>query len=373
MNILIAPDKFKYSLTAKEVCEAVEKGIRKYMPSANIIKIPLADGGEGSLETLENTIKFERVYLKVKNPVFKSIKTFYGILKDTAYIEMSSVSGLQLLDKSERNPMRTTSFGTGELILDAINKGVNKIYLFVGGSATNDAAIGIASALGYVFKDENNKTLDPVGSNLIKIKSIYAGKAESLTNIDFHVLTDVNNPFFGCNGAARIFASQKGANSDEITILDDGLKNISEIFKSKFGIDVSDIPGSGAAGGVGGGAMVFCSAKIKSGIDTILDLLNIDNVINESDLVITGEGFLDKQTFDGKVVMGVINRCNLNKKPLGIVCGDTSLTEYDLLNIYPSILKPIKMEGISIEDSMQNASTHLIKRAQELIKEFCES
>lgn len=317
MNILIIPDKFKGSLTSAQVCDAIETGILKHFPTAEITKIPLADGGEGSLEVLEKTISFEKIHLEVKNPLFKTIPTYYGIIDNTAYIEMASASGLQLLIKDERNPMFTSSYGTGEMIADAIKRGATKIYLFVGGSATNDAGIGIASALGYQFRDNRNNILKPIGESLIKISSINFRNTNSFNNIEFNILTDVNNPLLGKEGAAFSFAEQKGASKKEIAMLDTGLQNISKIIIKTFGIDVSKIPGSGAAGGVGAGMVAFFNANILSGIDSIMDLLNVNYHIQQSDLVVTGEGLLDKLTLKGKLVKGVWNRCKKMNKPLG--------------------------------------------------------
>lgn len=370
MNILIIPDKFKGSLTSAQVCDAIETGILKHFPTAEITKIPLADGGEGSLEVLEKTISFERIHLEVKNPLFKTIPTYYGITNNTAYIEMATASGLQLLSKDERNPMFTSSYGTGEMIADAIKRGATKIYLFVGGSATNDAGIGIASALGYQFRDNRNNILKPIGESLIKISSINFRNTNSFNNIEFNILTDVNNPLLGKEGAAFSFAEQKGASKKEIAMLDTGLQNISKIIIKTFGIDVSKSPGSGAAGGVGAGMVAFCNANIVSGIDSIMDLLNANYHIQQSDLVVTGEGLLDKQTLKGKLVKGVWNRCKKMNKPLGIICGDIDLSEEELKYFYPSQFKTIKVDGISKEDAMKNAYMLLVHRAEELIREF---
>jgi len=370
MNILIAPDKFKGSLTASEVCNAVEDGIVKYLPNAKIIKRPLADGGEGSLEAIEKTIQFKRISIEVKDPLFRKIKTYYGLLDNVAYVEMALASGLQLLHEEERNPMFTSSFGTGEIIADAIKKGAKKIYLFVGGSATNDAGIGIASVLGYVFKDEQKLTLEPVGRNLIKIKEIDSSNTISFHDVEVVVLTDVNNSLFGKDGAANIYAKQKGASKSDVVQLNNGLVNFSEMVKTTFGLDVSKTSGSGAAGGVGAGALVFCNAKLKSGIETILELLSFDKLVQQSDLVITGEGLLDKQTLEGKVVKGILDKCKEANKPVGVICGSLNLSEVEIKELNATIIKSIKTKEMSIEDAMQNAYSHLVKRVEELIKEI---
>ena len=370
MKILIIPDKFKGSLTALQVCDIIEKGILKISPKSKITKIPLADGGEGSLEVLEKTIRFQRIYIKVNDPVFNPIETYYGLLNEVAYIEMAKASGLQLLHESQLNPKYTSTFGTGEMILHAIKNGAKKIYLFVGGSSTNDAGVGLANALGYTFYDDQDIALDPIGANLSKIRRIDNSSVISFKNIEFNVLTDVKNQLYGKNGAAYTFAEQKGANAKEIAELDNGLENISNVIKFTFGIDVSKMPGSGAAGGVGAGAIAFCNAKISSGIETILDLLNIDEYISQSDLVITGEGKLDNQTLEGKVVSGVILRCRKLKTSFGIVCGENKLSEAELVNFFPGIIKPIMRNGILKDDAIENAEIYLTKRAEEVISDY---
>lgn len=370
MKILVAPDKFKGSLTALEVCKAVEEGIKQYLPNSYISKLPLADGGEGSLEALENTLRFNRIFIQVNNPLFNKIEAFYGILDDIAYIEMAKASGLQLLNEKERNPMATTTFGTGEMIVDAINRGAKKIYLFVGGSSTNDAGIGIASALGYVFRDKENRTLEPIGKNLINIKSINSDNLIDTSDVEVNVLADVNNTLFGPNGAACVFSMQKGADKNEIDQLDKGLRNLAEVIKSSFGVDVSSITGGGAAGGVGSGLVAFCNASIRSGIETILNLLQFDKYLEQSDLVITGEGILDNQTLQGKVVKGLITRCEQINKPLAIVCGDSTLTKEEIKMLGAVRIKTMKNKNVSKEDSIKNAYLILAERSEELIKEF---
>jgi len=370
MNILIAPDKFKGSLTAQQVCDAVEEGIKKYSSKLKITKLPLADGGEGSLVALENTLNFERIYLTVANPIFKNINTFYGLLNTTAYIEMASASGLQLLSKAEQNPMYTTSLGTGQMIFDALQKGANKIYLFVGGSASNDAGMGIASALGYEFKDEQNNLLEPIGKNLSKISTIEKSEKISFNNFEIIVLTDVKNKLFGKNGAAHLFAPQKGATEEEVIQLDSGLRNFTKIVKQTFKISVQNMEGTGAGGGVVASLLFIDNTKVESGIETILTLLHFEEHIKQADLVITGEGLLDKQTLEGKVVKGVFNKCKKHNKQLAIVCGCSSLTKTELKEFSGAIIKPIKTKNISKEASMQKAYSLLVKRSEELMKEL---
>lgn len=370
MKILIAPDKFKGSLTALQVCEITADAIQKVSPATQVTKIPLADGGEGSLDVIEKTIGFDRINLEVNDPLFRPVKTYYGLLDNVAYIEMAKASGLQLLSKTEQSPMRTTSFGTGELIVDAINKGAKVINLFVGGSSTNDAGMGMTSAIGYFFMDKNNNLLKPIGANLNKVSKIENASHTSFENIEFNILTDVTNSLFGINGASHVFAEQKGASQSEIIELDNGLINFSELILTSFGIDVSQIPGSGAAGGIGAGAVAFCKANILSGLNTILDILDINGNIAQSDFIITGEGKLDSQTLEGKVVNGVIERCKKLNKPIGILCGENTLSETELKKIEPVLIKSFITSDLKKEEAIQKAEIYLEKRSEELISDY---
>jgi glycerate kinase len=370
MKILIAPDKFKGSLNSQEVCNAIEEGIIEILPDTKITKLPLADGGEGSLDIINKKLDFEKVEIIVSDPLFRPIKSYYGLLNDTAFIEMALASGLQILNEKERNPMTTTSLGTGELLFDAIKRGAKKINLFVGGSATNDAGIGIATALGIQFNDENGLPLKPIGRNLIRISNIDINNALSLKNIELNILTDVNNILFGKDGASYMFAKQKGADENEIEYLDKGLKNISEIITKTIGENISKIPGSGAAGGVFAGISIFCNTKIKSGTDLILDLLNVNGIIQQSDLIITGEGLLDSQTLKGKVVKGILDRTKKFNKKTIIICGDTTLPKEEINKLGVVNIKTIKTKNISKEKAMLNAYSLLKKRTKEIFKKF---
>lgn len=368
-KILIAPDKFKDSLTSFEVCEAVAEGIQKVLPNAEIVKFPLADGGDGSLDILHAKLNFNIVSITVNDPLFNEIESYYGFYKNIAFIEMAKVSGLQLIEKEKRSANLTTSFGTGEMIRDAIERGIKNVYLFIGGSATNDAGIGLAAALGYRFLNEKGENLKPIGKNLIHIHSIDNSEVISLNDINVKVFTDVKNVFYGKHGAAYQYAAQKGATEEEIINLDNGLRNLSAVINRSFNVDISEIPGSGAAGGLGGGAIAFCNAELQDGIDYIMDLLKINDTIKESDFVITGEGKLDGQSLQGKTIHGIVNSCKNYNKPVGIICG-ISLIGESALGYANARIKQIKTEDISMDESQYYAYQFLVERGKELVSEM---
>jgi glycerate 2-kinase len=367
MKILIATDKFKDALSAQKVCEGLKKGILKTFPTAMCETLPLADGGEGTLETLQLVLGGEFIDCQVNDPLFRPIQAQYLWIESTqtAIVEMARASGIELLKKSERNALKTSTFGTGELILDAIKKGAKKIVLTVGGSATNDGGIGMANALGYQFLDENNNPLKPIGEHLIHIKKIDNSLIDrSLKNvehaphpnsspqreglslvkkatlfeekgrptlgweevfsqmgIEFVVATDVTNPFYGKNGAAYVFCKQKGVDDLGIELLDKGLENLSALFQNTFKKNVQNSAGSGAGGGIGGGAIAFLDAQICSAADWILEITNVQEKLKNSDLLITGEGKIDFQTWQGKLISRLLHNAKIQNVPVILVCG----------------------------------------------------
>jgi len=366
LKVLIAPDKFKGTLTAHEVCEAIEAGIKGFDPSIEVIKLPLADGGEGSLDILES-LDLNRISIKVHDPLFRLIPSYYCLKNDTAYIEMATASGLQLLNPSERNATRTTTLGTGELILDAINKGATRIYLFIGGSATNDAGIGMAQALGYKFLDKEGNELQPIGANLNAISEISHSLKVDFSGVSFVVATDVKNLLYGQNGAAYVYAVQKGANPEEVESLDNGLKNFGSILESTFNKDYSQTPGAGAAGGIGAGAMAFLNAEIRSGIGSIMKIVSFDEQLQRVDLVITGEGKYDRQTLEGKVIQGVVQQSQKYSKPVGVICG---IVELDYRPDTIKYLEPLVNNQTSVEEALSNPFFLVKKRAAELMGNY---
>ncbi len=369
MNILIAPDKFKGSLSANRICDAIEQGLLQFDKALIIKKAPLADGGEGSLDILGQCLDLQTVSLKVKDPLGRSITSTYKLSETKAYIEMAAASGLNLLKEHERDCLLTSSFGTGQMILDAYNRGVNQIYLFVGGSATNDAGIGILNALG-INAVEHGQLLEPIGSSLIKLTGFDETQRRiSAADISFTVVCDVKNILYGQHGAAYVYAPQKGAGSKAVEQLDLGLRNFAQVVLRDRGLRVDNFEGSGAAGGVAAGIKAFFPITVQSGIEAIMEMVQLSQAVSWADLVITGEGKFDHQTLEGKVVMGVHNLCNQFQKRMAVICGTVDLSPHQLetLNIWK--ISALVTEDTSIEQAIDNAYELVSIRAFLLLAE----
>ena len=366
MKILIAPDKFKGSMSAQEVCEAIGNGLKKIDSSLEIKYHPMADGGDGSLEILSSHLSLEKIEVKTVDPIGREISTHYFISSDAAFIEMANASGLVLLSKSERNPLFTSTIGTGKIIADAIKKGFKNIYLFLGGSATNDAGMGIATELDFQFLDEQKNELHPIGENLSKVKFIHSSPIFDFEKIKITLLCDVNNPMFGMDGAAFVYAPQKGANEKQVLLLDDGLKNFGSILKNHSNIDVSQLSGGGAAGAIGAGLVALLNAKLEKGFETIAQLTNLEKEIESADWVISGEGKLDEQSLQGKVVNGIANLCKKHNKPLSLLVGENKLSTYQIDSLKAKQIFSIIDKANNIQDAMSNGHLYLNKLSSQL-------
>lgn len=310
MKIVLAPDSFKGNLTSLQVADAFEKGIRRVIPKARIVKVPMADGGEGTVQSLVDATGGKFLRKKVTGPAGKPVSARYGMLADgeTAVIEMAEASGLPLVEGKEKNPLKTTTYGTGELMLDAMKKGAKTIIIGIGGSATNDGGAGMAQALGVRFLDGRGKELTELGSGglLAKVKGIdMKNLTPMLKKTKIVVACDVNNPLYGKQGAAYVFGPQKGASTAMVKKLDDNLKHFSSVIKKDLKKDVNKIKGAGAAGGLGAGLVAFTKARMKSGVDIVIDYTDLAKYVKGADLVITGEGRVDFQTAFGKTPAGV--------------------------------------------------------------------
>jgi len=362
MKILIAPDKFKGSLSAHQLSDLLASVLTKEGHECTVH--PLADGGDGSIEILEHYLDVEKVFLKTIDPLGREISCFYLRSGDTAFIELASASGYALLQKEELNPMHTSTKGTGRLIRHAIDAGAKQILLFLGGSSTNDAGVGILSELGFSFLDGKGQILEPVGKNLIHISSFSGPDANKHLQSEFILLCDVTNPLYGKNGAAYTYARQKGASDKEIIALDEGLKSFAQVIRDKLEIDVQAISGAGAAGGIPAGLIALLGAHKKSGADHFMDLSGFNSHLDDCDIVITGEGGLDGQSLQGKVPGTVLNRAMEAKKPVYFFVGRCNYEELPQISkeqVY-SIMDLAKDES----DAFTNTREHIIRLAQDL-------
>jgi len=298
-------------------------GIKEVLAKAEIRTLPMADGGDGTLDILSNYLSLEHVNVHTVDPLGRPIIADYLIDKTRAFIEVASASGIVLLEKSERNPLQTSTYGTGLMVKDAIAKGKTEIYLLLGGSATNDMGLGIASALGIEINDAMN--LPITGKDLNSIKQVKLSPKQNLPKTTFTLLCDVTNPVFGPNGAAYVYAKQKGANDKEIKVLDQGLRHVTTILQPFTDVDLTTLPGGGAAGGIGTGMVALFGAKLQSGFETIAMLTNLKKHLDWADVVITGEGQIDSQSLQGKVVGKLVDLCFRQNKPCHVVVGHSAL------------------------------------------------
>ena len=333
-KIVIACDSFKGCLESGEVASAVAEGIRRVMPDAEIIISETADGGEGTGMILTQIMGGETINALVKDPICRHVKTRYGIIKHdkskTAIIEMAQASGLTLLSKEERNPLITSTYGTGEMILDAIGKGCRRFLIGIGGSATNDGGTGMLEALGFRFLDKKGKEIKGCcGGRLGEIADIDSKSvSQEILDSEFIIACDVTTPFCGEEGSTKVFASQKGADDKALESLESGMQSFAAVINQKYGINLNDIPGTGAAGGLGGAFKAFLKAELKSGIDIILEAAGFDNIIKGATLVITGEGKIDFQSSRGKVIDGICRRCRAKNVPVLAIAGIIDDSQY---------------------------------------------
>jgi glycerate kinase len=368
MKIVLAIDSFKGSLSSFEIINIISEELKVKNPEIEIVGIPMADGGEGSLDVIIKLLPIKKIECVVHNPFFKKVKSYYGFDSSscTAYIELAKVSGLELVSNC-LDVMNASTFGTGEIMLDALKRGTKKIILFVGGSATNDAGIGIAAALGLRFIAKAGNELKPLGKNLSEIELIDDSKSDFKNyNCVIEVAADVNNPFYGTNGAAHIYAKQKGASINEIKFLDNGLKHISNIFSTRYNMDLQSVAGSGAAGGVSGGLVAMFNATLVSGTSLILEISKFEDKIASADIVITGEGKIDSQTLNGKLLSKVTNLAKRHHKKTIAICGffdgdDNLKRDLHLDEIYS--LAKVESE---IPDAILNSKALLRKTIHEM-------
>lgn len=322
-TFLLIPDSFKGTMSSTHICSIMKQSILAHYPQADVLSIPVADGGEGSVDSFLAAMGGERVTVPVTGPYFEKVEGFYGVVKeDTAVIEMAACAGLPLVQDDKR-PGDATTYGVGELILHAARRGCKRIIVGLGGSATNDGGAGAAAAVGVRFINASGQSFIPTGKNLADIAHIdMSTKAPELSNVEIITMCDIDNPLFGEQGAAYVFAPQKGADERMVEFLDNQLRSFSDTIRRELGIDVSLLPGAGAAGGMGGGMVAFFGSPLRMGIEVVLDTVGFDELLEKADMVFTGEGRLDSQSLRGKVVIGVARRTKRRNIPLIAIVGD---------------------------------------------------
>jgi glycerate kinase len=372
MIILIAPDKFKGSLDAHQVCQAIEDSLKESGVKHQSYVVPMADGGEGTCDMLTAFSGGKKIKVRVLDPFFREIDGEFGISGDgkTAFVEMATASGLQLLKKEERNALLGTTFGTGQLISAALDQGVSSIIMGVGGSGTNDGGIGMGEALGAKFLGASGEKLKPIGKNLIYISRIDLTAVDPrLKKTSFTAICDVNNPFHGPSGAAFVFAPQKGADPATVEYLDNGLKNLAAVVQRQYGLDLN-FPGAGAGGGLGGGAKIFFNITFQPGIDFIIQFIQLDRLVKQSDVIFTGEGKMDEQTLSGKVVKGVAGLAKKHQKPLFVIVGKNELDLPKTSFLGVKKVAALMDEKTSESEAMRDAYSLIKRRMREEIIPF---
>lgn len=371
MRIVIAPDSFKGSLSAGQAAAYIEEGIRRVIPSCAIDKIPIADGGEGTVEAMVAATGGEIVKASVCGPLMEEVDSFFGILGDgqTAVIETASAAGLTLITQDKRNPMITTTYGMGQLISKALDRGCRKFIIGLGGSATVDGGAGLLSALGVKFLDKDGRAVPPGGGGLGMLRKIdLSGLDRRVKECEFLVACDVDNPLCGERGAAAVFGPQKGATPEMVEVLDSNLKNYGDIIKETTGRDVADAAGAGAAGGLGAGLMAFLNASLVPGVQMVLETVGFSDRVKDVDLVITGEGSIDRQTLYGKAPMGVAGIARRFGIPVVAVAGTVKGDVSPLYNEGFAAVVSICPGPITVKEAMERAGSLLADTAERIMR-----
>ncbi len=366
MHLIIAADSFKDALSADLVCTSIAQGLQQALPDAQITSLPLGDGGEGTATLLTRYANGHLVSLQVEDPLGRKVTAMYGLhaIRQTAFMDMATASGLELLQTHERNPMKTSTFGTGQLIRHAIQKGVTEIVLGIGGSATNDGGMGMATALGYRFLDKNGQELPPLGESLVLVRQIDTTQViKELQDVKVKILCDVDNPLYGPRGAAHVYAAQKGADEAMILALDAGLEQLASVIRNDLGKEVAKTPGSGAAGGLGAGGIAFLNAELTSGIDYMLEQAQLEQHLRQADLLFTGEGSIDAQSSQGKLISGLCRLAQQEGVPVIALCGRLSanVTQIEAMGLRAAF--SIQQEATDLAKAIQQTAMNLEKTA----------
>jgi glycerate kinase len=371
LTILLAPDSFKESMTAKEVCEAMERGIKKVNENIKCIHVPMADGGEGTMQSLVDATGGEIYKLKVVGPLGNEVEAEYGILGDreTGILEMASASGIHLVPSEKRNPLITTTYGTGQLIKACLDHGVKKLLIGIGGSATNDGGAGVVQALGGKLLDKDGKELEFGGGELRKLATIdLSGFDTRVKDIVVEVACDVNNPLCGERGASNVFGPQKGATSEMIKVLDNNLRHYAEVIREQLDKDILDASGSGAAGGLGAGLMAFLDGNLKKGIEMVIEYAGLEDKVKSADMIWTGEGSIDFQTQYGKTPLGVATVAKKYNKPVVAFAGRVGKDIEVLYDKGIDSIFSIINELTTLEEALAKGKENVEKTAENIIR-----
>ncbi|MGS0707197.1 glycerate kinase family protein [Acinetobacter sp. ANC 3781] len=375
-TFVLAPDSFKESMTAEQACQAMQRGIEKVCPDAICISVPMADGGEGTVDALISALNGQKILCEVTGPLpAQKVKTYFGLLNEgkTAVIEMAKANGIHLIEPAQRNSLLTTTLGTGEMIKAALDLGVSKIIIGLGGSVNNDAGAGMAQALGVKFLDDNNIQVAVGGGQLDQIRIIDTASLDKrLKKVEIMIASDVNNPLCGVNGASYIFGPQKGATPQMVQQLDQNLSHFAEVVESALKLSKQNIPGAGAAGGLGFGLMAFAGASIHSGVEIVIEQTQLAEKIAQAEYVFTGEGKIDFQTKFGKTPFGVAQVAKRLNKPVIAFSGLVGDGIDELYDLGFSQIIGINPPNFDLEDAMQNAERHLEDAVVEVLSNFLE-
>jgi glycerate kinase len=361
MKIVIAPDSFKDALSSRKVAEAICNGIHAASPQDEAVVFPLADGGEGTADILGEYMRATKIFVRVEDALGRPCEAFYYYSKEnhTAVVEMAQASGLQRLAFDERDCLKTSSYGTGQLMREAIDRGAKKIILTIGGSATNDAGMGMATALGIRFFDDKDRLLKGSGSELLRVKRYDKRGMEWPDEVSVEVLCDVDNPLFGPQGAAYVYAPQKGADPQAVETLDKGLRHFAKVIAHQEKTDFAEIPGAGAAGGLGFGTLAFCGARLFKGIDFVLEYTHFAQQLTNADYIITGEGKIDQQTTRGKLISGIMKYALCSQVPVIAFCGTLDANLQDIRNLGLQAVFSIQSQPTALQEALRHTSRNL--------------
>lgn len=365
---LIMPDSFKGTLSAVQICEIIKKQINKHFPDCNVIAIPVADGGEGTVDSFLYASNAKKIEIITSGPYGESIKTYYAKIEDTAIIEMASAAGLPMVENN-KNPIKTTTYGVGTIIKEVVKNGCKNIIVGLGGSCTNDGGVGMARALGTIFYDERGQEIVPYSNEFYKIAYIDNSATEKfLKDCKITAMCDIDNPLCGKKGASYIFGPQKGANSEMVFELDKNLKHLSNIILKSLKKDVCNMPGAGAAGGMGAGIVAFLNGNLKSGIDTVLDFIEFEKLSKNTDIIFTGEGKIDSQSLRGKVVIGIAQRAKKQNIPVIAVVGTIGEGADGAYDMGVSSIFSINRQAVDFEKSKYCSAENLEKTMDSILR-----